>query len=216
MSRCRSRETEPATNDPSMRIPLPWVIAVLGVSLAGVGIDAVRAKPASSLATAISAHATTRSDRNQTAERRGAHAITGTTHRTRASRTTTLDEPAVLSAALVLQADDCSGNFRMFNLLHRRDVREAIGVAVVWYAGAAGDSARIRAALPAWMRATAIKPVPPAVVFELARMGHRTTPVLLMLDDDKRLRFATQSPRSAREFAGLQRIITGLTWTEER
>jgi len=121
-----------------------------------------------------------------------------------------------LTAALVLHADDCTGNFRMFNLLHRADVRTAIGVAVVWYVGATSDSTRIRHALPAWMRSVALAPVSRDVVRELARLGHRTTPVLLMLDTEGRLRLTTQSPRSAREFAGLQRIITGLTWSEDR
>lgn len=104
----------------------------------------------------------------------------------------------------------------MFNLLHRRDVRAAIAVAVVWYAGAASDSTTIRRALPVWMLQARLQPVPRNVVRELNRLGHHSTPVLLMLDDSSRLRLVSQSPRSAREFAGLHRIITGLTWSEER
>lgn len=181
-----------------MRLPPPWVIAVFVVSLAGVGIDAVRAKPATSLASAIT------------------DAHTPTAHTPLANASTARNGVEPLRAALVLQASDCTGNFRMFNLLHRHDVRGAIGVVVIWYVGADADSLAIRAAMPTWMRDAELRRAPPAVLFELSRMGHRTTPVLLMLDDSGRLRFATQSPRSAREFAGLQRIITGLTWTEER
>ncbi len=170
-----------------MRIPLPWVIAILGLTLAGVVIDAVRAKPDASLPAAMAPFAPP----------------------------ATIDA-APLSTALVLHADDCPGNFRMFNLLHRADVRTAVALTVIWYVGAPADSVRIRQALPAWMAQVALRQVPMHVTRELARLGHRTTPVLLMLDDAGRLRLATQSPRSGREFAALQRIITGLTWSEER
>jgi hypothetical protein len=46
-------------------------------------------------------------------------------------------------------------------------------------------------------------------------MGHTSTPALVVLDQSQRVRFATQSPRSPREYAGLRRIIEGLTWIEE-
>lgn len=178
-----------------MRISLHWVIAFLAVSLAGVVIDAARVKPGRSLAAEIMQYAP---------------ALDATTSRTATGVATPL------AAALVLHVDDCNGNFRMFNLLHRTEVRGAIGMAVIWYAGPVADSVRIRTALPAWMRVTPLLPVPQHVTRELARLGHRTTPVLLMLDEARRLRFSTQSPRSPREFAGLQRIITSLTWSEER
>lgn len=174
-----------------MRIAPHWVIAFLGLSLAGVSIDAARAKPGASLADEVSAHVTPFAASSGPA-------------------------PKPLAAALVLHRDDCTGNFRMFNLLHRRDVRAAIAVAVVWYAGAASDSSAIRRTLPTWMMQTRLRPVPRNVVRELNRLGHHSTPVLLMLDDSTRLRLVSQSPRSAREFAGLHRIITGLTWSEER
>ena len=56
---------------------------------------------------------------------------------------------------------------------------------------------------------------PPAVVGQFASLGHTTTPALLVLDQEGRVRFTTQSPRSSREVAGLRRIIEGLTWIED-
>jgi hypothetical protein len=38
---------------------------------------------------------------------------------------------------------------------------------------------------------------------------------MLVADAEGRVRFATQSPRSSREVAGLRRIIEGLTYIEE-
>ncbi len=178
-----------------MRLSLHWVIAFLTVSLAGVAIDAVRVKPGKSLAAEIAEYVS--------------ESGAATPQSARLAQ-------APLAAALVLHVDDCNGNFRMFNLLHRTEVRGAIGMAVIWYAGSITDSTRIRSALPEWMHATPLRPVPPHVVRDLARLGHRTTPVLVMLDEEHRLRLTTQSPRSPREFAGLQRIITHLTWSEER
>ena len=39
--------------------------------------------------------------------------------------------------------------------------------------------------------------------------------VIEVLDQEGRVRFTSQSPRSPREFAGLRQIIEGLTWIEE-
>lgn len=188
-----------------MRISHHWVIAFLSVSLAGVAIDAARAKPGKSLATSIAEYAP---DSTTPFVSAPASEPARSTPRSSAVRP--------LAAALVLHVDDCSGNFRMFNLLHRQEVRGAIAMAVIWYAGTVSDSGAVRSALPGWMRNAPLQPVPMHVVRELARLGHRSTPVLLMLDEEQRLRLTTQSPRSPREFAGLQRIITSLTWSEER
>jgi hypothetical protein len=57
--------------------------------------------------------------------------------------------------------------------------------------------------------------VPGSAIGELMRLGHKSTPAIVVLDQEGRVRFTSQSPRSAREFAGLQKIIEGLTWIEE-
>lgn len=119
-----------------------------------------------------------------------------------------------IQAALLLQRRDCSGNLRVLSLLHRREVASRLSLAVLWFTGPASDSLAIRAALPAWTTRVPLRHVPSVVLRDLQRLGHRQTPVLMVLDHDGRIRLTTQTPQSPREFAGLRRIIEGLTWTE--
>lgn len=164
-----------------------WVVAGLVVSLAGVGYDVVRAMPQDALPDAIRRY----------------------TPAAPASDSTTIQ------AAVLLQLSDCSGNLRMLHVLHRGATRRQIRLAVIWYVGAVSDSTAMRRELPAWTVAIPVRPAPSSVVRELASLGHTSTPALLVLDQEGRVRFTTQSPRSSREVAGLRRIIEGLTWIEE-
>ena len=170
-----------------------WVIAGLVVSLAGVGYDVVRAMPQRTLSGAM---------------RQVTHAATPAT--SAGARATT-----AVQAAVLLQLNDCSGNLRMLHVLHRGSTARHIQLAVIWYVGPVSDSTHIRTALPSWTGTIPLRPAPPAVVQQFAALGHTTTPALLVLDQDGRVRFTTQSPRSSREVAGLRRIIEGLTWIEE-
>ncbi len=120
-----------------------------------------------------------------------------------------------LRSAVLLQRSDCTGNLRLFELLHRGDVRERLRLGVIWYAGATTDSTAIRALLPRWTSTTPLRPVPRRVLAELASLGHRSTPLVVLFDQEGRVRLTSQSPRSSREFAGLRRAIEGLTWIEE-
>ena len=120
-----------------------------------------------------------------------------------------------IQAAFVLQEADCSGNLRMLNALHRADVRESIHLGVIYYAGSIGDSTVIRSRLPHWASTTPLVPLTQELYAELKRLGHNSTPILIVLDQERRIRFTTQSPRTSREFAGLLHIIKGLTWIEE-
>lgn len=168
---------------------LHWVLAGVTLSLAGVGFDAVRAVPRRSLLGALQPFLpTTSADPRQ---------------------------PVAIPAAVLLQLRDCSGNLRMLHVLHRGQTKTHVRLAVIWYVGPSGDSLAIRSALPAWTSHIPLRPAPSAVVRPLADLGHTTTPTLLMLDQAGRVRFATQSPRSSREVAGLRRIVEGLTWLEE-
>jgi len=122
---------------------------------------------------------------------------------------------ARVQAAIVLQLADCSGNLRLLHLLHLPSVEARLSLAIIWYEGPVSDSTEIRARLPAWTRASPLRPVPPSVVRDLARLGHRTTPLLLAADHDGRIRLVSQSPGTAREVAGLRRIVEGLTYRED-
>jgi hypothetical protein len=164
---------------------LRWVFAACGLLLAGVVIDAARAAPPGGL-------------RSELARYVG-----------------DIRPDTPIQAAVLLQRTDCTGNIRLFDLLHRPDVRDRLRLAVVWYVGPDADSSAIRGLLPEWTRETALVRVPGPAMGELMRLGHRSTPAIVVLDQEGRVRFTSQSPRSAREFAGLRKIIEGLTWIEE-
>jgi hypothetical protein len=179
-----------------------WVIAGLVVSLAGVGYDVARAMPQRTLVGAM---------------RHVTHAATPATPATSATSATPAGARATLAvqAAVLLQLTDCSGNLRMLHVLHRGSTSRHIQLAVIWYVGPVADSTNIRTALPSWTAAIPLRAAPSAVVRQFASLGHSSTPALLVLDQEGRVRFTTQSPRSSREVAGLRRIIEGLTWIEE-
>ncbi len=168
-----------------MRMPTPWVFALAALLLAGVTVDVVRAAPRATLSQSLQPYVNQRS----TAQR--------------------------VQAAILLQASDCTGNLRILHLLHRRSVRDRLHVAVIWYVGNPSDSTTIRSLLPPWTRDVMLQQPPRSVLRELARLGHRETPTLIVLDQQGAVRLASRSPRSPREFAGLQRIVEGLTWIEE-
>ncbi len=172
-----------------MRSLILWSGAVLVVLFAGVGYDAVRTAPASGIAKAV------------------ADADVGR------RRPPVLGGPVL--AAVLLQAQDCTGNLRVLDLLHRPAVRDGVQLAVIWYVGPVADSITIRGLLPDWSAQVPLRAAPPAVLKELAGLGHTTSPMLVVLDQNGRVRLASQSPRSSRELAGLRRIIEGLTWFEE-
>ena len=178
-----------------------WVIAGLVVSLAGVGYDVARAMPQRTLPGAMR-HVT-----RAATPVASAGASAGVSAGVRPI--------TAVQAAVLLQLNDCSGNLRMLHVLHRGSAPRHIQLAVIWYVGPVSDSTHIRAALPSWTGAVPLRAAPPAVVQQFASLGHTTTPALLVLDQEGRVRFTTQSPRSSREVAGLRRIIEGLTWIEE-
>jgi hypothetical protein len=120
-----------------------------------------------------------------------------------------------IRTGFLLQATDCTGNLRMLHLLHRRTVRESIQLNVIWFVGAANDSTVIRGLLPTWAQQVPLRLASPSLLRNLRQLGHTSTPALVVLDQEGRVRLATQSPRSSREVAGLRRIIEGLTWIEE-
>lgn len=168
-----------------MRSALRWIVAALALLLAGVLVDTARAAPRSELRHALKPYL----------------------------------PPAQLGlpiqAAVLLQRADCEGNLRMLDLMHRPGVHPNMQLAVMWYVGAPGDSMAIREALPSWTQSTPLRFAPKAVLEHLRQLGHNATPTLVVLDQQSRIRLVTQSPRSLREFAGLRKVIEGLTWIEE-
>lgn len=170
-----------------MTRPFHWIAGASFLLLAGVAVDAARAS-------------------------RGA----GLTLRTAIPPLADGRTRPAVRAALVLQRRDCSGNLRLLHWLRAPALASGMALSVLWYAGPPADSAAIRALLPAWSAAVPLRPVPDPVVRDLRALGHRATPVLVVLDADDRVRLVTQAPRSPREAAGLRRALEGLSWFEDR
>jgi hypothetical protein len=168
-----------------MRHAFRWFVAALAVLLAGVLVDTARAASGSGLRHAFAPYLPS--------TMRG----------------------AAIQAAVLLQRADCSGNLRMLDLLQHDGVRPNMRLAVIWFVGPASDTTAIRQQLPHWTSAAPLRPAPREVLEQLRALGHVESPTLIVLDQDGRVRLTTRSPRSLREFAGLLRIVEGLTWIEE-
>jgi hypothetical protein len=120
-----------------------------------------------------------------------------------------------LRATVLLQLSDCGGNLRMLDLLARADIPERLRLSTIWYVGNDRDTVSMRQLLPRWSRLVPLQRAPPRVLKELAFLGHKSTPVLVLFDQEGRVRLTSQSPRTPREFAGLRHAIEGLTWIGE-
>lgn len=120
-----------------------------------------------------------------------------------------------IRVAMLMQLSDCSGNLRPLSLLWEPRMAERMTLFAIWFVGPVSDSTRIRASLPTRAKRVPLIHAPTAVVRELQRLGHRHTPVLVAYDQEGRVRLTTQTPRSPREYAGLRKILEGLTWIEE-
>lgn len=168
-----------------MRTAFLWLTAALVLLLASVLIDTARAAPRDGLQHALAPFV--------------GHPVPG----------------MPVQAAVLLQKKDCSGNLRVFDIMQSAQVRPNLTLAVIWYVGPVADSSGIRLLLPHWTSRIPLTPAPPEALRELAHLGHDETPTIVVLDQNGRIRFTSRSPRSLREYAGLRRIIEGLTWMEE-
>ena len=172
-----------------MRRTIPWIAAASALLLAGIALDAARAADGPPRGPGL--------------------------HAALHSAGTTFAQGDPLAAALLPQRQDCTGNLRLLTWLNQARHRGALRLTVLWHVGPPGDSVAIRALLPHWTRTVPLLPAPTTALADLKRLGHRSTPVLILQDQEGRIRLATQTPRSPREAAGLRRAIEGLTWMED-
>jgi hypothetical protein len=116
----------------------------------------------------------------------------------------------VLAAYVVFQLADCDGNLRVLRLLQRRTLRDRVPLAGLAFVGSDAELDRARGRLPAAARTLPIRRATGSLVSLLARLGHRATPIVVVLDAEQRVRFVTGVPRSPRAYVGLARVLSTL------
>ncbi len=117
---------------------------------------------------------------------------------------------AALDAYVVFQLADCQGNLRMLDLLRRRGLRDRVALAGLAFVGSDAELERARSRLPVGARSVPIRRATRASIDLLAGIGHRTTPILVVLDAERRVRYITGAPRSPRAYVGLARVLASL------
>jgi len=189
-----------------------WIGVCLAIPLAAAGDRVARvvwrraATPvAQPLVASLTAHA-----RTDAARRRENNT------RTPAMSGVSSDPLPPLGAAAVIQREDCASNLIMFDVLKRPSLAGAIDLKVIWWLGNPRDTMGVRGLLPAWAQQIALRPVPTDALRDLKRLGHRSTPMLIVFDESNRVRLVSQSPRSNRELVGLLRILEGMSWSDHR
>jgi hypothetical protein len=117
---------------------------------------------------------------------------------------------AALDAYVVFQLTDCDGNLRVLDLLQRHGVRDRITLAGLAFVGSHAELERARSRLPLRARSVPIRRATRASIDLLAGIGHRSTPILVVLDAERRVRYVTGAPRSPRAYVGLARVLASL------
>jgi hypothetical protein len=117
---------------------------------------------------------------------------------------------AALDAYVVFQLADCDGNLRVLDLLRRRAMRGRVTLAGLAFVGSDAELERARSRLPLGARSVPIRRATRASVDLLAGIGHRSTPILIVLDAERRVRYITGAPRSPRAYVGLARVLASL------
>jgi len=115
-----------------------------------------------------------------------------------------------LDAYVVFQLADCSGNLRVLDLLRRRSVSRHVTIAGLVFAGSADELDRARPRLPLSARALPIRRTTRASTELLDRLGYRSTPIVVVLDARRRVRFITSAPSSALAYVRLARLLPNL------
>lgn len=118
-----------------------------------------------------------------------------------------LDEaPGAQTAAVFLQERDCTSNLAFLQLLARPEFSHRFTV-VVYDVGGRRSINRMTAHLRGQDLPFRVAPAPPGSLPRLRRMGYRSTPVLVLVDQGSRVRLATAAPTTADE---MQRLASAL------
>lgn len=111
-------------------------------------------------------------------------------------------------AVLVVHPDDCPTNWRFLELLGNPAIGRRIRVVRI-APPTDGAVERLRSRLPEELRQIPIQHLTVDDRRALGRLGYRSGPLLLLFDDDARLRAIEPAPSHPREFVALGRRLQG-------
>jgi hypothetical protein len=115
-----------------------------------------------------------------------------------------------MHAIVVAQRADCSGNMAMAEVLTRRRIAPHVASRTVLIAGTAADTVAIRAHLPSSLRAARLRLLEAPERAWLLAAGHGATPLLLLLDERRRIRLVAPVPEGPSSFVAFTRSLTHL------
>ncbi len=113
-----------------------------------------------------------------------------------------------LRGILVVHPDDCAGNLRFLDLLGHADVRRRVEVVRVASPTPSGVE-RLRERLPPHLQGLATVALGAADRRAIGRLGYRYGPLLLLYDDQARLRAIEPAPSSPVEMIRMGRRLRG-------
>ncbi len=126
------------------------------------------------------------------------------------SGTAGTDSVQQFAAVVVIQPADCDGNLGFFAVFERPSLAPHIRTHRVLIQGTSTDTLTLRPRLPRALRQARIELLREPQRALLHAIGHRATPLLLLFDAERRLRYASVVPMTAAERAVQLATITPL------
>lgn len=114
------------------------------------------------------------------------------------------------SAVVVAQPADCDGNLGFFAVFERPSLADHITTHRVLVQGTGRDTVALRNRLPRALRQARIELLAESHRTLLHALGYRATPLLLLFDRERRLRYAGMVPMTSAERAVQLATITPL------
>jgi len=116
-----------------------------------------------------------------------------------------------MRAVIVASPNDCIGNLHFANVLRRRSVAAVVGSPELIVQGSPSDTVGLRRILPQGVAGSPMRLLGSHERALLHAMGHHETPILLLFDDQDRLRFGTQVESDPVTRVAVARAIVHLT-----
>ncbi len=115
-----------------------------------------------------------------------------------------------MHAVVVAQREDCRGNLAMAEVLARPRIAPHVMTRTVLIAGTATDTVGIRTHLPSSLRTARLQLLEQPERAWLLAAGHGATPLLLLLDERRRIRLVAPVPEGPSSYVAFTRSLTHL------